>query len=60
MSIELQNKKIVEIKNDLVTIDWHLGNHCRHSCSYCPSRLHAGESERTHRIPSFSFLIIGS
>jgi organic radical activating enzyme len=46
MNTNLQEKNIVEIINESVTIDWHLGNHCQYSCSYCPSKLHAGDSKK--------------
>jgi organic radical activating enzyme len=42
----MYQQQIVEIISNHVTIDWHLGNHCQFSCSYCPLNLHAGDSKK--------------
>jgi organic radical activating enzyme len=40
----LQDLKLKRISNDVTTIDWHLGNHCQYSCTYCPQYLHANDT----------------
>ncbi len=35
---------LVSIHRPATTVDWHFGNHCQFSCSYCPQHLHAGTS----------------
>lgn len=41
----LQDLKITEITTTATTIDWHLGNHCQYSCTYCPAYLHANNTQ---------------
>jgi organic radical activating enzyme len=37
---------IKEIRSGLVTVDWHFGNWCQNSCSYCAPVLHANSSKK--------------
>jgi len=40
----LKDLKLKQILNDATSIDWHLGNHCQFSCTYCPQYLHANDT----------------
>jgi len=40
----LKDLKMNRVVSDATTINWHLGNHCQYSCSYCPPTLHANDS----------------
>lgn len=40
------NINIAKIESSHPMIDWHFGNWCQYSCSYCPAHLHSNNTEK--------------